>query len=62
MSVGSFSQQDHILEAFDAQERQQLLDEDSAAFSGVTGILIFMIAAGVGLAALTLGIILVNGY
>jgi hypothetical protein len=58
MSAISFPQHDHVQEAFNAEERQLLLDEDSAAFSGVTGILIAVIAAGVILAALSVALIL----
>jgi hypothetical protein len=32
--------------AFDPEDRQHLLDEDSEAFRGVTGILIFLASAG----------------
>lgn len=58
MSAVSFPQHDHFAEAFNSQERQELLDEDSAAFSGVTGILISVITAGVLLAAFSLVVIL----
>ena len=58
MSVVSFPDNDHFQESFDSRERQELLDEDTAAFSSVTGILIFVIAIGVLLAAFTVALIL----
>ncbi len=58
MSAISFPKQDHFQEAFNAEERQQLLDEDTSAFSGVTGILMFVIAVGVALAAFSLVVIM----
>lgn len=57
MSAASFSHPDHFQEAFNPQERQELLDEDTAAFSGVTGILIFVIGVGVALAAFSVAVI-----
>jgi hypothetical protein len=58
MSAASVPQHDYFQESFSSQERQELLDEDTAAFSGVTGILMFVIAAGVALAVFTVGVIL----
>ena len=61
MSAASFPQHDYFQETFNAQERQELLDEDTAAFTGVTGILMFVIAAGVMLAVFTVAVILATG-
>jgi hypothetical protein len=58
MSATSWQQQDYFQEAFQPEERQELLNEDTAAFSGVTGILMFVIGVGVVLAAFSLLIIL----
>lgn len=57
MSAGNIPQHDYFQEVFNSQERQELLDEDTAAFSGVTGILMFVIATGVLLAAFTVMLI-----
>jgi hypothetical protein len=61
MSTVSFPQHDLWQESFDAQERQQLLDEDAAAFSGVTGILMLVVSAGLVLGALSVLAILALG-
>ena len=61
MSTVSFPQHDLWQESFDDQERQQLVDEDTAAFSGVTGILMFVVSAGLVLGALSVLAILVLG-
>lgn len=58
MSATSWQQQDYFQEAFQPEERQELLNEDTAAFSGVTVILMFVIGVGVVLAAFSLLIIL----
>ncbi len=41
-------------QAFDGEHRQQLLAEDSEAFRGVTGILMFLISAGLLLGTVSL--------
>jgi len=61
MSAASFPNHDYFPEPFNAQERQELLDEDTAAFRGVTGILMFVIAVGVMLAIFTVAVILATG-
>jgi hypothetical protein len=61
MSAVSFPNRDYVQEAFNAQERQELLDDDTAAFSSVTGILMFVIGGGVLLAAFTVAVILAMG-
>ena len=57
MSAASFPQPDYFQDSFNPQERQELLDEDTAAFSAVTRILIAVIAAGVLLAAFSVVLI-----
>lgn len=61
MSSVSFPQRDLWQDRFNAQERQQLLDEDTSAFSGVTGILMLVVSAGLVLGALSVLVILAMG-
>ena len=48
-------------QAFNREDRQQLLEEDSEAFRGVTGILMFLISAGLLLGVVSLLIVLLLG-
>jgi hypothetical protein len=61
MSSVSFPQHDLWQDSFNAQERQHLLDEDTAAFSGVTGILMLVVSAGLLLGAISVLAILLFG-
>jgi len=42
---------------FNAAEQQRLLDEDSQAFAGVTGILMFLVSAGLVLGIVSVALI-----
>ncbi len=48
-------------ESFDAAERQNLQNEDDSAFAGVSGILLFIVSAGLLLGALSVLVILTLG-
>jgi hypothetical protein len=47
--------------SFTAEDRQHLLDEDTEAFAGVTGILMFLVSAGLVLGVLSLLIVFALG-
>lgn len=49
------------LQAFNGEDRQRLLNEDSKAFRGVTGILMFLISAGLVLGTASLVIVFALG-
>jgi len=61
MSTVSFQEHDLWQESFQADERQHLLDEDTAAFSSVTGILLFVVSAGLLLGVFSVLVILAMG-
>jgi hypothetical protein len=48
------SPDDHASEHFEEHESQQHLAEDSEAWNGVTGLLLFIVTIGLALASLTL--------
>ena len=50
----SHSHDDHANKHFEEHESQQHLAEDSEAWNGVTGLLLFIVTIGLALAALTL--------
>jgi hypothetical protein len=61
MASVSFQEHDLWQESFNLQERQELLDEDTAAFSGVTGILLFVVTGGLVLGVFSVLVILALG-
>jgi tetrahydromethanopterin S-methyltransferase subunit F len=61
MATAEFQSHDLWHTTFDATERQQLLAEDRSAFTGVTGILMFVVSAGVLLAVVSVLAILALG-
>ncbi len=52
--------EDNRLHAFSYAEEQQLLDDDAAAFGSVTGILLFVVSAGLLLGMLSVLLILLG--
>lgn len=61
MATVEFQSRDLWQESFDAAEQQHLLAEDASAFAGVTGILMFVVSAGLLLGALSVLVILALG-
>ncbi len=61
MATVEFQSLDIRHDTFDAAELQHLQDEDSAAFTSISAILLFIIAAGLLLGALSVIVILMQG-
>lgn len=61
MATVEFQSLDICHQSFDAAEYQHLQDEDSAAFTSVSAILLFIVSAGLLLGALSIVVILMQG-
>jgi hypothetical protein len=58
MSTASYQAPNFYQASFDNVEQQRLLDEDTSAFAGVSGILLFIVSAGLLLGVLSVLVIL----
>jgi hypothetical protein len=61
MSTASYQAPNFYQASFDNVEQQRLLDEDTSAFTGVSGILLLIVSAGLLLGIASVLIILAGG-
>jgi hypothetical protein len=61
MATVEFQSHDVWEDSFDAAEQQHLQDEDTAAFTGVSGILLFIVSGGLLLGIFSMVVILAMG-